>query len=58
MDVVHIHALFDAHDVDILEESPVQEKNDEEPDSSQGGVLPDESLKIDIPSGFAVLCGF
>jgi hypothetical protein len=57
MDVVHIHALLDAHDIDMLEEPPVQEKNDEEPNASQGGVLSDESLKIDISGGFAVLGG-
>lgn len=41
-----------------LEEPPIQKESDEEPDTDNGGVLPDKSLEIDVPSCFSVFRRF
>jgi hypothetical protein len=41
-----------------LEEPPIQEESDEEPNTDNGGILPDKSLEINIASCFSVFCRF
>ena len=54
----HLISNIDTSLTRDLEEPPIQEESDEQSNTDKGGVFPDESLEIDIPSCFSVFCRF